>query len=62
VADVQSPKDGTKAADEAKSSTSGIFGFAGSTLFQPGQKLFNPESQVLPYKPGAKSSEPDKAG
>ncbi len=62
MADVKPTKDSTKASDEAESPTSGIFGFAGTTLFQPGQKLFNPESQVLPYKPKAKGSDTDKTG
>ena len=30
---------------------SGMFGFAGSTLFQPGNSGFDPQAQHIPFKP-----------
>jgi hypothetical protein len=43
-----------KAREQGKSTPSaGVFGFAGTTLFQPGQRKFAPESAAQPKKPDA---------
>jgi hypothetical protein len=51
VADVKETKAKPDEAEEKAPPTSGLFGFPGTTLFQPGQSGFKPEDGTLPYKP-----------
>jgi hypothetical protein len=61
VDDVKTPKDQADSAPEKASPSSGLFGFAGSTLFQPGQKLFKPEASAFPFDPKPKDAKGDQA-
>jgi hypothetical protein len=55
-------KEKPKADEAVKSPSSGIFGFAGPTLFQPGQSQFDPAKAAVPFKPEAKDADvPDHA-
>jgi hypothetical protein len=59
VADVKTFKDEAKARDEKASPASGVFGFAGTTLFQPGQKLFKGDSNIPLITPEKKGDARD---
>jgi hypothetical protein len=61
VDDVKTLKDQADSATEKASPSSGLFGFAGSTLFQPGQKLFKPEASAFPFDPKSKDAKGDQA-
>jgi hypothetical protein len=58
VTDVTPMKEDKAKPGEKDVPSKGIFGFAGSTLFQPGQPLFDPESGVLPFKPKGSDKTP----
>jgi hypothetical protein len=60
VTDVKIVKENGPPAEEKASPSSGLFGFAGTTLFQPGQKLFDPNAVPIPFDPKAKDAKPDK--
>ena len=60
MTDVKTSKAEAKSEDNQARPATGLFGFAGSTLFQPGQPLFQPESGVAPYKPKAADDKADR--
>jgi hypothetical protein len=60
VTDVKIVKENGPPAEEKASPSSGLFGFAGTTLFQPGQALFKPEAAAFPFDPKAKDDKADK--
>ena len=60
MTDVKTSRAEANREDEQARPATGLFGFAGSTLFQPGQPLFQPETGVAPYKPKAADEKADR--
>ncbi len=51
MAEVDDKTDKTQFRKIKPSPTAGLFGFAGATSFQPGQKDYDPKAVKMPFEP-----------